>query len=589
MSSVDTQDALLHVQGLTVAFSSRFGEQKAIDAVSLHIDRGEIVGLVGESGAGKSTIGAAVMGLLPGSGRIVAGSVTFAGERVDQLDDNSWLQWRGNRVSMIFQDPQTSLNPLITVGDQLEETIRQHADISGDEARARALALLDDVGIHDAQARLEDYPHTFSGGMRQRVVIALALCTDPDLIIADEPTTALDVAIQQQVLDLIRKLAQERQIGVLLITHDIGVIAEVTDRVIVLQGGRVRESGATAQVLGQPAHEYTQALMAAVPRLDRRLERFTGIVAEQDAATTSTWQVKGASDQFAMDWLLADRGGVDGTADDVHDPILDIDAISVVFGARSGGLFGVGQSDGFVAIDDVSFSVKAGGTLGLVGESGSGKSTIAKVLTGLVTPSAGSLRFEGELLPTGRARSRRHTSRRRLQMIFQDPYSSLNNRHRVERILAEPLAQYAHVTVARDRRRLVASMLDLVGLPQRSLLRYPHQFSGGQRQRIAIARALLARPVLLIADEPTSALDVSVQAEVLNLLKDLQDTFGLSLLFISHDLAVVRQMADDIVVLRKGRIVEAGNSDAFFRAPSSDYGRELLELSPSTGQLVSPA
>jgi len=222
---VDTQDALLHVQGLTVAFSSRFGEQKAIDAVSLHI------------------------------------------------------QWRGNRVSMIFQDPQTSLNPLITVGDQLEETIRQHADISGDEARARALALLDDVGIHDAQARLEDYPHTFSGGMRQRVVIALALCTDPDLIIADEPTTALDVAIQQQVLDLIRKLAQERQIGVLLITHDIGVIAEVTDRVIVLQGGRVRESGATAQVLGQPAHEYTQALMAAVPRLDRRLERFTRAMA----------------------------------------------------------------------------------------------------------------------------------------------------------------------------------------------------------------------------------------------------------------------------------------------------------------------
>lgn len=582
---------LLQVRDLTVSFASRFGDQNAIEQVSLTVERGEIVGLVGESGAGKSTIGAAIMGLLPGTGRIAAGSISIGGDRVDGFDDDAWHRLRGNSVSMIFQDPQTSLNPLITVGDQLVETIRQHDEVDEDAARARALALLDEVGIHDAAARLDDYPHTFSGGMRQRVVIALALCTDPELIIADEPTTALDVAIQQQVLELIRRLATDRQVGIVLITHDIGVIAEITDRVVVLQGGQVRERGPTERVLGAPEHAYTRALMAAVPRLDQRLERFRGIAADDalDADgenDSATWHVMGASDQFAMDWLLGEHEQrKPGT---VHDPILQVDGLDVIFGARAGGLFGLGQNEGVRAVSNVSFDVAAGSTLGLVGESGSGKSTIAKVLTGLVSPTAGSVRFEGHDLPTGRARARRHASRRRLQMIFQDPYSSLNNRHRVERILAEPLALYGYETSRRDRRRLVASVLDLTGLPQRALLRYPHQFSGGQRQRIAVARALLARPVFLIADEPTSALDVSVQAGILNLLKDLQSAFGLSLLFISHDLAVVRQMADRIVVLRRGAVVESGDSDAFFAGPSSDYGRELLSLSPTTSLLGAP-
>ena len=599
---------LLEVSDLVVRFRSRFGELAAVDGVGLSVRAGEIVGLVGESGAGKSTIGAAVTGLLPGTGYVASGEVRLHGRRIDGLDARERHALRGSRISMIFQDPQTSLNPLMTIGEQLVETIREHSDVGERDARARAIALLDETGIADPTRRIDDHPHEFSGGMRQRVVIALALCTDPELIVADEPTTALDAAIRQQILVLIRTLVDERRVGVVLITHDIGTIAAVTDRVVVLRRGRVVEAGSTADVLGRPREAYTRSLIRAVPRLDVRLERFRGIVDSVDAdavdplaagvgGTGGTgpgdgpWHVEGASAAFASEWLLGDRGGRGGEGGErapTRDPVLEVDDLSVTFGASRGTLFGLGAREGFRALDGVSLGVPAGGTLGLVGESGSGKSTLAKAVVGLVAPSAGTMVFDGEPLPPRGSRPRDHASRRRIQMVFQDPYSSLNGRHRVESILAEPLREHGLVADGAGRRRLIASTLELVGLPQRSLTRYPHQFSGGQRQRVAVARALLARPELLIADEPTSALDVSVQAQVLNLLKDLQDAFGLAMLFVSHDLAVVRQIADRVVVLRRGRVVESGDVEAFFAEPSSAYGRELLRLTPSLELLAPP-
>jgi len=585
-------DTLLEVQGLTVSFATRFGEFTAVEGIDLSVAAGSIHGLVGESGAGKSTIGAAIMGLLPASGRIAAGSVTLAGEPLQHLDDTAWHRLRGSRLAMIFQDPQTSLNPLIRIGDQLVETIRQHADIDETEARSQAIALLDETGIHDADTRIDDYPHQFSGGMRQRVVIALALCTDPELIIADEPTTALDVAVQQQILDLLKRLVAERQIGVILITHDIGVIVETSDRVTVLRHGRVVESGPTRRVLGSPAADYTRALMAAVPRMETRLPRFRGILDDvsadlagpdvRQASVADGFRVQGASAEYASSWLLRARDG----ASTAHEgPLLEIDGLSVTFGASGGGWFGIGRREGVHALQDVTVSLAAGTTLGVVGESGSGKSTLAKAITGLVDPSAGTMRFDGAALPPGGTRRRDHASRRRIQLIFQDPFASLDSRFTVERILAEPVRHYGHATDKGEVRRLVASMLQLVEMPQSALRKYPHQFSGGQRQRVAVARALLARPELLIADEPTSALDVSVQAQILNLLRDLQDSFGLTMLFISHDLAVVRQIADTVAVLKGGELVEFAPNERFFSAAEAPYSRYLLSETPSLAGL----
>jgi len=559
--------SLLRVDDLTVRFPSRFGELTAIESVSLTVEPGEIHGLVGESGAGKSTVGAAVIRLLAPPGYIAAGRLSLGGSDLRALSERAAHRLRGSRISMIFQDPQTSLNPLMTIEDQLIETIRTHAAVSRDAARRRAIELLRETGLDDAESRITAYPHQFSGGMRQRVVIALALCTDPDLIIADEPTTALDVAVQSQVLALIRRLADDRGIGFLLITHDIGVVAQVSDRVTVLRHGRVVESGPTRRVLGRPAEPYTRALMDSVPPIDRRLDRFR--VPEEEATPTAGGGDGGRT--AAERWLMREDR-TEGTG-------LRLEEITVRFaGARRTLL---GGRTAFTALDRVSLEVPAGSVLGLVGESGSGKSTLARVVTGLITPAAGRMAMAGTALPPGRQRPRRHASRRAIQMIFQDPFSSLNARHRIGRILAEPLWLYGLERDAGRRRALSAAMLGLVGLPPEAIGKYPHQFSGGQRQRIAIARALLARPRFLICDEPTSALDVSIQAQVLNLLKDFQQRFGLTLLFISHDLAVVRQIADQVAVLRHGRLQETGPVDTIFERPSADYTRELLRLTPS--------
>ncbi|MGR3662267.1 MAG: dipeptide ABC transporter ATP-binding protein [Paracoccaceae bacterium] len=572
---------LLEVTDLTVKYPTRFGEFTAIEGINLTVKRGEIHGLVGESGAGKSTVGAAIIGLIPSPGYIAGGDIRLHGESLLKLSDAEYHKLRGAKISMIFQDPQTSLNPLLTIEDQLVETIRQHSDVSYKEAFKQAVALLEETGLDNVAVRMREYPHQFSGGMRQRVVIALALCTNPDLIIADEPTTALDVAIQKQILALVRTLADDRGVGFILITHDIGVIAEITDTVSVLRGGKLMEEGPTAQVLGSPRHAYTKALMAAVPRLRVKLDRFANIMTDEPtlAAPELLWKVEGASDSFAAEWLLkGDRLAAQ------EGPVLSVQNLDVTY--KISRPFSWGKKGGFKALKNISLDVLPGQVLGVIGESGSGKSTLAKAIVGLVRPSEGEIYFNGTLLPAGRDRGRTHPARRKIQMIFQDPYSSLNNRRKIEDIIGEPIRFFKLAKDRAERRRIVASVLELVEMPQRAMLKYPHQFSGGQRQRIAVARALVARPEFLICDEPTSALDVSIQAQILNLLKDLQANFGLTILFISHNLAVVRQMSDQVVVLKDGQLVETAEAEAFFAGPQAAYSQQLLEETPSL-QLIS--
>ena len=552
---------MLTIKDLTVKFPSRFGDFSAIEGVDMTIKPGEIHGLVGESGAGKSTVGAAVIGLLQAPGYVTKGILTLGDTDLRELTPAQAHEVRGDRISMIFQDPQTSLNPLMTIEDQLVETIQAHSDASKTAARRRAVDLLEDIGIQNASQRIKAYPHQFSGGMRQRVVIALAICTDPEVIIADEPTTALDVAVQSQVLDLIQQLAKERQIAFMLITHDIGVIAQVADRVTVMRKGRVVETGDTAQVLGAPKHPYTRALMDAVPPLDQKIDRF---------------RVPAVEDTAVMQGDTAERWLLEGQQHCLTG--LTLENLTVTFAEPRTCLFR--KPSPFVALEDVTLTIRPGSIMGLVGESGSGKSTLAKAITGLVTPTYGTMILGDTVLPFGASRSRHHPSRQLVQMVFQDPYSSLNPRHRIGDILTEPLWLYGFVKDPAERVSLAASMLSLVGMQPDAITKYPHQFSGGQRQRIAVARALLARPRFLICDEPTSALDVSIQAEILNLLKELQARFGLTILFISHNLAVVRQMADDTAVLRNGKIEEVNTTEAVYESPQAAYTKLLLAQTP---------
>jgi peptide/nickel transport system ATP-binding protein len=477
---------MLKVKNLTVKFPSRFGDITAIEDVAMSIAPGEIHGLVGESGAGKSTVGAAIIGLLQAPGFVADGQMTLADTDLRNLTAVEAHNMRGKRISMIFQDPQTSLNPLMRVEDQLIETIQAHEDISSKDARARAVDILEEIGIQNASERINAYPHQFSGGMRQRVVIALALCTNPEVIIADEPTTALDVAVQSQVLDLIKELATNRKIGFMLITHDIGVIAQVADRVSVMRHGKVLESGTTAQVLGDPQHPYTQALLDSVPPLDRKIDRFR---VPEEESNPSQKDVGNHAERWLLEGVMQENVG------------LKVENLRVEFPGVRTSLWQ--KPDSFTALHDISFDVKPGSILGLVGESGSGKSTLAKAITGLVNPTAGHMALGAETLPPGKLRTRIHPSRQIVQMIFQDPYSSLNSRHRIGAILSEPLWLYGLVKDGEERRELATAMLDLVGMAPEDLDKYPHQFSGGQRQRIAVARALLARPRFLICDEPT--------------------------------------------------------------------------------------
>lgn len=553
--------SLLEIDNLSVEFPTRRKTFTAVKDAHLTVEAGQIHGLVGESGAGKSTIGAAVMGLLDPPGRITGGVIRFRGEEISGLDAAAMADLRGKKISMIFQDPLTSLNPLFTVGQQLVETIQAHLGLSATEAEARAVELIERVGIPNAKARVNQYPHQFSGGMRQRVVIALALCSEPDVIIADEPTTALDVSIQAQILELIKGLARERQVGVILITHDMGVIADTTDVVTVMYMGEVVESGPTAQVLGQPEHPYTKSLIAAVPRPNVKLKRFPLI--------SYGGRVTGfAIEDLARNWPAPEtpRGA----------PLIEVEGITKRFVSKPAIL--PSRREYFTAVDQARFAIRQGEVFGLVGESGSGKSTIARMIAGLYAVDEGQVRYGGRDV-TASARGVPDWYRREIQMIFQDPYSSLNPRMRVDEIVAEPARHHGLLSGAALRAR-VAELLDRVGLGAEAGLKYPHEFSGGQRQRISIARALATQPRFLICDEPTSALDVSIQAQILNILKDLQEHLNLTMLFISHDLPVVRQMCDRVGVMKDGKLVEVAETEALFADPQHPYTRDLLSLMP---------
>ena len=510
--------SLVDVTGLRVDF----GALRAVDGLSFRLEEGAALALVGESGSGKSTVASALLGLHRGTGARVEGSVDVAGTDVQRASDEELRRLRGGRAAMVFQDPLSSLDPYYAIGDQIAEVYRVHARVSRRAARARAVEVLDRVGIPDAARRSRSRPHEFSGGMRQRALIAMALACEPRLLIADEPTTALDVTVQAQVLDLLHTLREETGMGLLLVTHDVGVAAESVDEVLVMRHGRAVEHGPVADVLGAPAERYTRELLAAVPRLD----------APRKAST------------------------------DADQVILEATGLRREFGRGKGAV---------TAVDDVSLTLRRGETLGIVGESGSGKTTLGRMLVGLLEPTAGSLAFEG----------RPHTGvNPAVQMVFQDPVASLNPRRSVGESIADPLRARGERQERRIRER-VGELLERVGLEAVHYDRYPHEFSGGQRQRVGIARALAADPRVIVCDEPVSALDVTTQAHVVALLGELRRELGLALVFVAHDLAVVRQVSDRVAVMRRGRIVEEGPVGEVYASPRDPYTGQLLAAVPA--------
>ena len=568
--------ALLDIRDMKVIFPSRHGDAVAAEGVNLELASGEILGIVGESGAGKSTIANAVLGLLEPPGFMPRGEIYLEGERIDNLPEARMRKIRGRRIGMIFQDPLTSLNPLQTVEAQLVETICTHLPVSESEAKKRAVHLLEQVGIPDPSIRVRHYPHQFSGGMRQRVVIALSLCAEPDVILADEPTTALDVSIQAQILDLMRTLVKTSGVGMIIITHDMGVISDITDRVMVMYRGKVVETGPVRKILGSPDHPYTQSLISAVPRPDRRMNRFPLVEYIERAG------VPAKPLDLKTHWLGKARqfdNSFDGPLVEVRDLRMRFITKRALLKSRQRYLD---------AVDGVSFEIQKGEVFGLVGESGSGKSTIARLICGIYKPWGGQVIFDGTDLTALPSRRAVNPYRRQMQMIFQDPFSSLNGRMQVGAIVAEPIRFHKLASSNSEVKAIVADLLDHVGLGAKAAQKYPHEFSGGQRQRISIARALATRPRFLICDEPTSALDVSIQAQILNLLKDLQEELSLTMLFISHDLPVIRQVCDRVGVMRNGKLVEIAETETLFEHPQDDYSRHLLALMPRLEGLVLP-
>ncbi len=555
-------DPLVRVRNLKVAFQIDKGTIfEAVKGVSFDISKNSTVALVGESGSGKSVTSLAILGLLPPENSIVdpASEILYGGNNLAHLDQNELRKIRGADISMIFQEPMTSLNPVFTVGFQLTEVLRLHMGMTPAKARRRAIELLEEVGIPDPEYRINAFPSQMSGGQQQRVMIAMAIACEPKLLIADEPTTALDVTIQKQILDLIAALQKKRQMSVLFITHDLAVVGEIADYVVVMRNGEIREQGPAKSVFENPRDSYTQALLKCRPQLDRRPMRLPVIDDYMDGRTAGS-----------RDMSERKRGISPG------DPIvLEVKNLGKNFYTREG-LFGKRT---FEAVKDVSFQLPKGKTLGLVGESGSGKTTVGLTLMRLHEATTGEAIFEGRDILSMSAKEFMPW-KRRIQIIFQNPYASLNPRFTIGHILTEPMMIHGIGESAQQRTELAFELLSKVGLPEVSFYKYPHEFSGGQRQRIAIARCLTMKPDILICDESVSALDVSVQAQVLNLLQDLQDEFGLSYIFISHDLAVVKYIADEIMVMSEGKIVEIANSDDIYRHPREAYTQRLLASIP---------
>jgi len=633
---LDRAAPLLQVKDLVVEFPTRRGVLRALDGVSFSVAAGEVLGVVGESGAGKSLTGASIIGLLEPPGRIASGGIWFDGQRIDNLDPEGLRRLRGRHIGAIFQDPLTSLNPLYSVGQQLVETIQAHLPVSAHEARERAVALLQETGIAAARERLDHYPHQFSGGMRQRVVIALALAAEPRLIVADEPTTALDVSVQAQIIGLLKRLCRERGAAVVLITHDMGVIAETCDRVAVMYAGRMAEIGPVDAVIHRSAHPYSAGLMASIPDIDGdndRLHQIDGSMPRLNAIPTgcayhprcahalprcarqrpelqavgqglaACWLIDAAAlaaapglDQSpsAIAALRKPHGGMAWVRDETQAcasavqpqaiaPLVQVRDLARHFDVSAPWLNRMLERQPrqwLHAVDGVDFAIARGHTMALVGESGCGKSTVARLLVGLYQPTRGQVQFDGQDAHAAFGGRDALALRRRIQMIFQDPYASLNPRWTVGDVVAEPLLEHALAPTRAAAQEAVVGLLQSVGLGAADLGKYPHQFSGGQRQRISIARALATAPEFLVCDEPTSALDVSVQAQVLNLMGDLQRARGLTYLFISHNLAVVRHVSDQVGVMYLGRLVELAPTRRLFAQPSHPYTRMLIDAIP---------
>ena len=594
----DDAQPLLKITDLEVTFTSSTGVVPAVRGANLTIYPGQTVAIVGESGSGKSTTAAAVIGLLPGTGKVAGGKIEFDGRDITHLTNKQWVELRGSGIGLVPQDPMSNLNPVLRVGTQVKEALLANNVVPRSEAGQRVTALLEEAGLPDAERRAKQYPHEFSGGMRQRALIAIGMAAHPKLLIADEPTSALDVTVQRRILDHLGKLTTEMGTAVLFITHDLGLAAERAEQLVVMHRGRIVESGPALEILQHPQHPYTKRLVSAAPSLaSARIES-----AHKQGISVTDEELTGA-----------------GKGATSTDAIIRVEGLTKEFdirGAKKG-------NDTFLAVDDVSFELRRGTTLAVVGESGSGKSTAANMILQLLEPTAGKIFFDGVDTST-MSRTELFHLRRRLQAVFQNPYGSLDPMYSIYRLIEEPLKihgygtlEYAKQEIARaeatgrepeewmtklveasegsrtlsaaEKRELnpkklrverAAELLDMVALPRSAMRRYPNELSGGQRQRVAVARALALNPEVIVLDEAVSALDVLVQNQILYLLNDLQAQLGLSYLFITHDLAVVRQIADDVIVMEKGKLVEANSTDELFNNPVQDYTRELIEAVP---------
>ena len=594
---------LLQIQNLSTYFHTDEHTVKAVDDLSVEIQEGKTLGIVGESGSGKSVTSLSVMKLLSQTAQIESGSISFLGRDLVRLPEPEMRRIRGKEISMIFQEPMTSLNPVFTVGFQVMEALTLHQGISKKEARKRTIQLFDEVGIPEPDQRVDSYPHEMSGGQKQRVMIAMALSCNPKLLIADEPTTALDVTIQAQILDILRELRDRRGMSILFITHDLGVVAEIADDVAVMFRGKLVEYGSVFEIFSTPKHPYTRGLLSCRPRLDSKFKRLPTVEDYMEVTTETDGEISVVEKKLNSDRLKhfesAGRGRLLHPEPELETlgyaldlgfakadtqtvgtdelPLLDVEGLHVHFPIRKG-LFS--RAVGYVkAVDGISFRVYRGQTLGLVGESGCGKTTSGRAILRLIEPTSGRVRFDGTEIGS-LSSSQMRQMRNRLQIIFQDPYGSMNPRMTVQSTLVEPMKIQNIGVNAQDQRDRAVALLEEVGMEADHLQRYPHEFSGGQRQRICIARALTVEPEFIICDESVSSLDVSVQAQVLNLLKDLQEQRGLTYIFISHDLSVVKFMADMMAVMNEGKIVEFGPSENIYADPREDYTKRLIDATP---------
>ena len=544
---------LLELKDLKISFTSSTGVVDAVRGVNLTIYPGQSVAIVGESGSGKSTTAMAVIGLLPGTGKVTGGTILFNGEDITGLSDKEIQHYRGSDIGLVPQDPMSNLNPVWSIGTQVKESLRANNVVEGSEANKRVVELLQEAGLDDAERRAKQYPHEFSGGMRQRALIGIGLAARPKLLIADEPTSALDVTVQRRILDHLEGLTHELGTAVLFITHDLGLAAERASHLVVMHRGRVVESGPSLDILRDPQHPYTQRLVKAAPSL-------------------ASARIQSAQEQgIESSELLA------GKAEASDEEVIRVENLTKEFDIRGE----KGAKKKLLAVDDVSFSLRKGSTLALVGESGSGKSTVANMVLNLLDPTSGKVFYKGTDLSTLGSHEL-FEMRRKLQVVFQNPYGSLDPMYSIYRCIEEPLV--VHKTGNRkEREARVAELLDMVAMPRSTMRRYPNELSGGQRQRIAVARALALNPEVIVLDEAVSALDVLVQNQILQLLAGLQEELDLSYLFITHDLAVVRQTADDVAVMRQGKLVESGTVDEIFANPTESYTRDLIDSVPGLG------